>query len=46
MVIWTTPEQWDQLLGNYAAIVEASGHLFVSELARAYPHAKSRLDYP
>ncbi|EME38218.1 hypothetical protein DOTSEDRAFT_57371 [Dothistroma septosporum NZE10] len=38
--LWTTSEQWDRLLGRYAAIVDSPSHVFVAELAQAYPDAK------
>lgn len=38
--IWDRREQWDQVLGDYAAVVDFPGYWFVAELARAYPEAK------
>lgn len=38
--VWNTTEEWDQVLGDYAAIVDAWGSLFVRELLNAYPEAK------
>jgi hypothetical protein len=38
--IWDKAEQWDRVLGRYAAVVDTPGHMFVAELARAYPEAK------
>lgn len=38
--VWNTTEEWDQVIGDYAAIVDAWGSLFFRELLNAYPDAK------